>query len=156
MRLSGAAEKVKETPAVGGIYALRPDDYYGMKPKVVVREGDTVKVGDPLFVNKQQTEMRVVSPVSGTVHAVVRGERRKVLAIEVEADGQQTAVDFGTKRPQDMAGADVKAFLMETGMLALLQKRPYAITAEPDDTPKAIFVTAFSRMPLAADTTYVL
>lgn len=156
VQLAGIAAKSLENLPVEGIYALRPDDYYGLKPKVVVREGDLVKVGEPLFVNKQNPEMRVVSPVSGSVCAIVRGDRRKVLAVEVEADGKQAAVDYGVHRPQDMNEAEVKAFLMETGMLALLKKRPYDVTAEPDDVPKAVFVTAFSRMPLAADTTYVL
>ena len=83
-----AAQEVKALGASKG-YGLVPDAFYGVKPKVVVREGDVVKAGDALFVDKLHPEVNFVSPVSGKVSLVERGERRKVLSIQVEADSQQ-------------------------------------------------------------------
>ena len=95
INLQGKAEEKKIQLKSNGKYALVPDDFEGVTPKVVVKEGDKVKAGDALFVNKQYPEVKFASPVSGTVREVVRGERRKVLCIKVEADSQQEQVDFG-------------------------------------------------------------
>ncbi len=125
-------------------YALVPDDFVGLKPKVVVKEGDAVQVGDALFVDKLHQEVRFVSPVSGTVSLVERGDRRKVLSVRVKPDGKQTARKFDTK-------ADVKTLLLESGLFGFFRSRPYDVTANPEDKPKAIFVSAFNSMPLSQD-----
>ncbi len=131
-----------------GEYALCPDDFYGVKPKVVVREGDAVKVGDALFVDKLHPEVKFVSPVSGTVSMVERGDRRKLLSIRVQADGKQEARTFSTK--------DVKGALMESGLFGFFRQRPYDVVANPDDKPKAIYVSAFNSMPLSQDFEFAL
>lgn len=131
-----------------GQFALIPDDFYGMKPKVVVKEGDTVQVGDALFVDKNHPEVKFVSPVSGTVALVERGERRKVMSVRVDADGKQTAKVFDEKDPLKL--------LLESGLFGFFRQRPYDVVANPEDKPKAIFVSAFNSMPLAADFEYVL
>lgn len=156
INLEGAASGEVSSLPVVGMYGICPDNYYGLKPKVVVREGDAVKVGDALFVDKNAPDLKVVSPVSGTVKAVVRGDRRKVLSVQVEADGQQAKVDFGAKDVSKMTAEEVKQYLAATGTLAYLRQRPYDITVNPSDTPKSIFVTAFSKMPLAADYAFLL
>ena len=97
IRLKGKAEEQKIQLKSNGKYALVPDDFEGVTPKVVVREGDHVKAGDALFVNKQYPQVRFASPVSGKVTAVERGERRKVLCVRVDADAQQEFVDYGKK-----------------------------------------------------------
>ena len=97
IHLQGKAEETKMNLKSNGHYALVPDDFEGVVPKVVVREGDVVRAGDALFVNKLYPEVRFASPVSGKVTAVERGERRKVLCVKVEADSQQQYVDFGKK-----------------------------------------------------------
>ena len=89
INLKGKAAKQKFSVKAAAQYALVPDDFVGMTPKVVVREGDKVKAGDALFVNKKQTDVKFASPVSGVVQAVVRGDRRKVLRVVVEADKDQ-------------------------------------------------------------------
>ncbi len=150
-----AAAKVSPANA-SKVYGLVPDAFWGMKPKVVVKEGDEVKAGDALFVNKLHPEMKFVSPVSGKVTLVERGDRRKVLSVQVEAAAQQQYVDFGKKQVNSLNAEQVKAVLLESGMFGYFIQRPYAIVANPDDTPKAIFVSTFSDMPLAADTNVVL
>ena len=122
INLQGKAEKKKLQLKSNGKYALLPDCFEGVVPKVVVKEGDKVKAGDALFINKNCQEMKFASPVSGTVTAVERGERRKVLAVKVQADATQVFTDFGVK-----------------------------VVTTPDTTPKAIFVSALRDKPLAAD-----
>lgn len=148
VNLKGKASLETIQTKVEGQYALIPDDFYGMKPKVVVKEGDTVKVGDALFVDKNHPEVKFVSPVSGTVAQVERGERRKVMSVRVDADGKQTAASFTEKDPLKL--------LLESGLFGFFRMRPYDVVANPEDKPKAIFVSAFNSMPLAADFEYVL
>lgn len=150
-----AAAKVSPANA-SKVYGLVPDAFWGMKPKVVVKEGDEVKAGDALFVNKLHPEMKFVSPVAGKVLLVERGERRKVLSVQVEAAAQQQYVDFGKKQVNSLNAQQVKEALLESGLFGYFIQRPYAIVANPDEQPKAIFVSAFSDMPLAADTDVVL
>ena len=148
VNLTGKASLETMLMKVSGQYALVPDDFYGMKPKVVVKEGDTVKVGDALFVDKNHPEVKFVSPVSGTVALVERGERRKVMSVRVDADGKQDSATFTEKDPLKL--------LLESGLFGFFRMRPYDVVANPEDKPKAIFVSAFNSMPLAADFEYVL
>ncbi len=150
-----AAAKVSAANA-SKVYGLVPDAFWGMKPKVVVKEGDEVKAGDALFVNKLHPEMKFVSPIAGKVILVERGDRRKVLSVQVEAAAQQQYVDFGKKQVDSLNADQVKAALLESGLFGYFIQRPYAVVANPDDTPKAIFISAFSDMPLAADTNVTL
>ena len=156
MNLKGKAAKEQFQVKKTGVYALMPDDFTGVKPKVVVKENDVVKVGDALFVDKNHPEVKFVSPVSGKVTMVERGDRRKVLSVRVEADAEQQYVDFGVKNVAQMTAGQVKGTLLETGLFAFLKQRPYDVVPDPAVAPKAIFVSAFNSMPLAADFEYVL
>ena len=104
INLAGKAEKSKMTLKASGKYALCPASFEGVKPKVMVKEGDKVKAGDALFVNKEYPEVKFASPVSGTVSLVERGDRRKLLSIRVDADAQQEYADFGVKDVTKMDG----------------------------------------------------
>ena len=137
-------------------YALVPDDFHGMIPKVMVKEQEYVKAGDVLFVDKKCPDVKFVSPVSGTVIAVQRGDRRKVMSVQVKAEAQQQFIDFGVKDIASMSGEKVKAALLEAGLFAFFMQRPYQVVADPSTTPKAIFISAFDTMPLAPDFEFVL
>ena len=154
IRLKGKAEEQKIQLKSNGKYALVPDDFEGVTPKVVVREGDHVKAGDALFVNKQYPQVRFASPVSGKVTAVERGERRKVLCVKVEADAQQEFVDFGKKDVAKMDGQAVVNALLDAGVFGYINQLPYAVSTNPEVMPKAIFVSALRDKPLACDFEY--
>ncbi|NDV58533.1 Na(+)-translocating NADH-quinone reductase subunit A [Bacteroides sp. 519] len=139
-----------------GMYALVPDDFTGVTPKVVVKEQDYVKAGSPLFVDKNHPEVKFVSPVSGVVTGVERGERRKVLAITVKASEVQEYEEFGKKNVSSLSGSEVKTSLLEAGLFAFIKQRPYDIIADPTVTPKGIFVSAFDSQPLAPDFEFIL
>ena len=151
INLKGAAAKEKQTIQVGGVYALQPDDFQGVKPKVVVKEGDKVKAGDALFINKAYPEVKFASPVSGTVTLVERGDRRKVLSVQVTADAKQEFTDFGKKDAKTLTGEQVKKALLEAGLFGYINQLPYAISTNDQSEPKAIFVSALRDMPLAGD-----
>ena len=154
INLKGRATEQKIQLKSNGKYALMPDDFEGVTPKVVVKEGDKVQAGDALFVNKQYPEVKFASPVSGTVSAVVRGERRKVLCVKVDADAQQSFVDFGKKDVAKLDGKAVIDALLEAGLFGYINQLPYAVSTNPSVMPKAIFVSALRDKPLAADFEY--
>ena len=154
IHLQGKAEEKKIQLKSNGKYALMPDDFEGVTPKVVVKEGDMVKAGDALFVNKQFPQVKFASPVSGTVREVVRGERRKVLCIKVDADAQQEFTDFGKRDVSSLSGEQVINALLEAGLFGYINQLPYAVSTNPETMPKAIFVSALRDKPLAADFEY--
>jgi Na+-transporting NADH:ubiquinone oxidoreductase subunit A len=151
INLKGRAAEEKIQLVSKGKFALVPDDFEGVTPKVVVKEGDKVKAGDALFINKQYPEVKFASPVSGTVSAVVRGERRKVLCVKVDADTQQSFVDFGKKDVSKLDGKAVTDALLEAGIFGYINQLPYAVSTNPSVQPRAIFVSALRDKPLAAD-----
>ena len=151
IHLQGKAEEKKIQLKSNGKYALVPDDFEGITPKVVVREGDHVKAGDALFVNKLYPEVKFASPVSGIVREVARGERRKVLCVRVDADAQQEFTDFGRRDVNTMNGEQVVNALLEAGLFGYINQLPYAVSTNPGAQPKAIFVSALRDKPLAAD-----
>ena len=148
-----AAPEVIKT-VVPDIVAVKPTDFKGLVPRLLVKEGDAVKAGSPVMADKQRPEILFTSPVSGTVSGIVRGQKRKLLAVLVKASEKQEYVDFGAKAPA--TAEDTKQLLLNTGLWGALIQRPYGTMAQPDTTPKAIFVSSFSTAPLAADTDFTL
>ena len=153
--LEGAAEQQLAVCPLAETYAVKPADFNGIVPKLAVKEGCSVKAGDPLFVDKATEKIAVVSPVSGTVKAIERGERRKLLRICIESDGKQDYKSFNAPDTEKASGEEVHALMLEAGMAAFLRQRPYDVIADPEQKPKSIFVSAFSTMPLAADFSFV-
>ena len=156
INLKGKASQEIAPVQEPGRYSLVPDDFTGVTPKVVVKPEERVKAGDPLFVDKNHPELKFVSPVSGRVVNVERGARRKVLNIIVEADDQTDYKVFGKKNPAEMDGQAVRDLLLESGLFAFVRQRPYDVIADPTQSPKAIFVSAFDSAPLAPDFEFVL
>jgi Na+-transporting NADH:ubiquinone oxidoreductase subunit A len=151
INLAGKAKKVKININSGDEYALVPDDFVGVTPKVVVHEGDMVKAGDALFVNKDYPEVKFSSPVSGIVKAIIRGDRRKVLCVKIKADTEQQFTRFDLKPIGQMKANDVKSALLDAGLFGYINQLPYAVSTNPSTTPKAIFISALRDKPLSAD-----
>ena len=135
--------------------AVQPSDYKGLNARLLVREGDKVLAGSPVLADKKNPDVLVTSPVSGTVKEVVRGDKRKLLAVLVDADKDQEYLDFGAAGSA-LTAEEVKDKLLKSGLWAAFIQRPYGILADPVVKPKAIFVSAFSTAPLAADTEFTL
>lgn len=154
--LVGEADNVIINAAKSSRYALVPDDFHGVVPKILVKSGDKVKVGTPLMCDKNRPEVNFVSPVSGEVVEVVRGERRKVMEITLKSDDKFDAVDFGKPDAAAMSETEIKNLLLQSGLFPYIKQRPYDIIANPDDTPRDIFVTAIDSAPLAPAFSLVL
>lgn len=149
INLKGKASETMLNAGKSASYAIVPDYYTGILPKVLVRPGDKVKAGSALMVDKNRPEIKFVSPVSGEVAAVNRGEKRKVLSIVVTPDAQIEYEDFGKKNVASLKAEEVKETLLNAGMWPFIKQRPYDIVASPSDSPRDIFVTAFNSAPLA-------
>lgn len=156
INLKGKASEVYAKAQLPEMFSVRPDDFHGIKPKTVVKEGDQVKVGSVLFYDKNNSDVKVCSPVSGEVVAVNRGERRKVLDIRIKSDGSFTSEAFTKGKPKDMKVDDVKALLSNAGFLAFVKQRPYDVVANPNDKPKAIFISGFDTAPLAPNYDFIM
>lgn len=156
IHLKGTAAETKRVVGACTEYVVRPDTFEGVVPKLVIHEGDRVEVGDALFVDKNRPEVRFASPVSGMVKAVERGERRKILGIKLQADELQAFHDFGKRDVTSLSADEVKNALLEAGLFGYIYQLPYAVSADPQATPKAIFVSALRDMPLAGNFEYEL
>lgn len=142
LRLAGAVTDLTPIEVKATKCAVIPDDFPGFLPKLDVKEGDYVKVGSVLMHNKQRPQVCLVSPVSGSVVAIVRGERRKILRVEIESDGKFDAEQFDVKSP-------LPELLGRSGLLAMFRNRPYDIVPDPAVRPRDIFITAIDSAPLA-------
>ena len=156
INLKGKAAEVLVTGKEPGFYALVPDDFPGVTPKVVVKEQEYVMAGGPLFIDKNHPEVKFVSPVSGVVTSVERGARRKVMNIVVEAAAEQDYEEFGKQDVARMNADRVKELLLQSGMFAFIKQRPYDVIADPAVAPRAIFVSAFDSNPLAPEFEFAL
>ncbi len=154
--ISGVAAQNTKKVIVPDVVAVKPTDFRGLVPKLLVREGDKVLAGTPVLADKMSQNILFTSPVSGTVAEVVRGEKRKLLEVRIKADEKQEYVDFGVKRVADMSAEQIKEALLAAGLWPALVQRPYGIIANPEVKPKAIFVSAFSTAPLAASPEFTL
>ena len=156
IRLEGQATRATADAPSSDTYAVSPLDFEGVTPKLLVKVGDRVKAGTPLFFNKYDERILFTSPVSGTVAAINRGEKRKVLSVIVSPDAEQQYEEFPIPDLSSATREQVIELLLKAGMWAMFVQRPYGIIADPGDAPKAIFVSAFDSAPLAPDYDYVL
>ncbi|ARV07422.1 NADH:ubiquinone reductase (Na(+)-transporting) subunit A [Polaribacter sp. SA4-10] len=156
IKLVGEAEHTTKELSIGSVYAIKPEDFHGIIPKLIAKEGAEIKAGEPLFYSKSDERILFSSPVSGKVVEVIRGARRKVLAMKIAADVKQEYKDFGKKDAGKMSAEEVKNHLFAAGCWPFIKQRPYDVVANPNQVPKAIFVSGYASAPLAADLDYTL
>lgn len=149
-----AAPKVVETEQPE-TFVIKPTDFYGTyMPKPVVKEGDTVKAGTPLFHDKKHEQVLYTAPVSGEIVEIKRGEKRKLLEIKILADKKVEYASFNKYSVSDIANlpvAELKNQLLSSGVWPMIVQRPFGVVADPSVTPKAIHISAFDTHPLAPD-----
>ncbi len=156
IKLKGEAEKTLEKAIVSNFYTLRPEDFHGVIPKLISKVGTKVKAGETVFYDKSNENVKFVSPVSGEIIEIKRGEKRKILAIKIQADKSQvyeehTTIDLNAATPEA-----VKFLLLASGCWPFVKQRPYDVIANPDQSPKAIFISGYASAPLAADYDFTL
>jgi Na+-transporting NADH:ubiquinone oxidoreductase subunit A len=153
IKLKGKAKTEVSSLDSSGIYAIRPIDFPGVVAKLMVKEGDSVKCGSPLFYSKNNEQIKFCSPVSGTIQGIVRGDKRKLLEITIESDGlmqKESSIDVS-----NLSSEFIRAELLQKGYWSAIRQRPFEIIANPADKPKAIFITGFDTAPLAPDYEFV-
>lgn len=134
--------------------AVVPDDFTGLTPKAVVAPGDHVKKGSPIIIDKHYTDITLVAPIAGVVREIVRGERRKILRVIIDANESNEALNFDTENLNNTSKA--RKLLMRSGLWAEMRQRPYDIIPDAEATPRDIFVTTFDTAPLAPNYDYIL
>jgi Na+-transporting NADH:ubiquinone oxidoreductase subunit A len=152
--IKGKAAPVVLKRVVPDVVAIKPTDFKGLVPRLLVREGDKVLAGSPVMADKLHPEILITSPVSGTVRQIVRGEKRKLLAVLVKADAKQEYVDFGI--PDIVKEGQARDILLKSGLWASLVQRPYGVMASLDAQPKIIYISTFNTAPLAPDNEFAL
>ena len=156
IKLVGAAEKDISKASLSNAYVINLQDFHGVNPKMLKKEGAEVKAGEALFYNKNHENMLFVSPVSGTLVEIKRGERRSILALKITADKAQVAVSHAIPNLGAISASEVKSFLLQSGCWPFIKQRPYDVIANPETSPKAIFISGYTTAPLAADLDFTL
>lgn len=150
VKLDGLAElQTLEFPAAP-FYYIRPSDFRWLTPRLLVAENDPVEVGTPLFADKQDERVVVVSPVRGCVRQIVRGAKRAILALVIESE--TSAAPFRiVDVPMPSNSQDARTLMMQYGLWPMLRQRPFSVIPNPDAQPKAVFILCFDSAPLAPD-----
>lgn len=156
IKLQGVASRVIVEAPKSDVYAIKPSDFHGVVPKLVLREGAKVKVGTPIFFDKENDKIKWTSPVSGEIVEVLRGARRKVLEIRIKSDGQFTSESFSPVDLNTVSKDDLISEMLNAGLWPLVKERPFDLIANPSAQAKAVFVSAFDSSPLAPDYDFIL
>ncbi len=156
IKLKGKPETMLQTASSADLYALKPSDFYGLTPRLSVKQDQEVKAGEALFTDKYNPEVNYVSPVGGKVSLINRGERRKILEIIVSPDTAAGSIDFGKADPGALDREAVKQYLLMAGMWPFIKRRPYGIVAKPNEEPRDIFISGFDTAPLSPDYEFIL
>ncbi len=160
IKLVGKAEKQLDNFKSAKTYAIKPTDFIGLqRPKVPLNEGDTVKAGTPILFDKAMEKVQFVSPVSGEIVEIKRGDRRKLLEIKILADSEITYETFTAHDASSLKSLSKESVIdtmCQGGVWPQLIQRPYGIIANPEETPKSIFISGFDTHPLAPDYGFTL
>ncbi len=145
-------EAKKEISAIDArFYAIKPTDFIGVFPRLMVKEGDSVKAGTPLFIDKYRENIIFTSPVSGIIEEISRGDKRVLEEIRIKSGDQPEFEDFGKSVISETGREAIIEKLLKSGVWPVIRQRPYSIIANPVDTPKGIYVSGFDTSPLAPD-----
>jgi len=136
IKLVGEAALTKTNAIKSNFYTIRPEDFHGVTPKLLVKANQKVQAGEPLFFDKSNEEIKFVSPVSGEIIEISRGEKRRILEIKIKADKVLTFVEYKKLNLSKAKSEDIKALLLASGCWPFVKQRPYDVIADPSRTPK--------------------
>lgn len=156
IRLKGTAVKTVSASDKSDLYAVKPTEFKGIEPRVLVKKGQEVLSGTPLFCDKTHPEIVFVSPVRGIVEDILRGERRKLLDIVVRSGSEPGFEPLQKGEPSTMDSDAVRQQILKSGLWPSFIQRPYGVLANPADQPRDIFISSFDTAPLAADYDFIL
>ena len=155
IKLKGVADRVYANVPNSDLYALKPTDFHLVIPKMIVKVGDFVEAGDILFYDKNNEKIKFSSSVSGVVSDIVRGEKRKILEVVIKADSEIKYKQFQIPDLSSLNKDSIINLLLISGLWPLIRQRPFGTIANPEDSPKSIFISAFDSSPLAPDNDFI-
>ncbi|CAI8215845.1 MAG: Na(+)-translocating NADH-quinone reductase subunit A [Cryomorphaceae bacterium] len=156
INLLGEADKVYASVKPTKRYVVKPTDFHTLTPKLAVKVGDKVKAGTILFFDKYNDKVNFCAPVSGEVIDIVRGAKRKILEVVLEADAVIEYEQFNTDTAKNISRVQIIDTMLKAGIWPFVRQKPYDIVANPTDMPKAIFISAFNSAPLTIDNDFAL
>ncbi|MEE2953981.1 MAG: Na(+)-translocating NADH-quinone reductase subunit A [Bacteroidota bacterium] len=156
INLTGEAEKVYASIKPIRRFSLKPTDFHSLTPKLVIKEGDFIKAGSPLFFDKYNDKINYCSPVSGEIMEIIRGDKRKIMEITINADEEIKYLPFDISRKKIFSREEIIQKMLQGGVWPFIRQKPYDIVASPNDMPKAIFISSFKSAPLAIDNDFAL
>ena len=158
LKIVGEASKILKKNIISSIFSVKPTDFFGLIPKLIVKEGDKVKIGTPLFYSKENPNITVVSPVSGSIKSIVRGPKRKILELIIDSDNKnlKTKHDLSFENNDKNQSQKIINLLLISGCWTYLRQRPYGVIADPNILPKAIFISTIDKAPLGVDYDFIL
>ena len=151
IKLVGASTDSVSAAKRSDTYAVQPPNFVGLTPKLKVKEGDSVKAGTTLFFDKKVDSVQYASPVSGTIKAIVRGAKRRIMAVVVQADESDSYVEFGSFDLNNASKDSLLKRVLDGGMFPCFRQRPFDVVANPSDTPRSIHISGFDSSPLAGN-----
>tara|TARA_B100002052_G_C15877105_1_gene597492 strand:- start:547 stop:1893 length:1347 start_codon:yes stop_codon:yes gene_type:complete len=155
IKIKGIADRVYANISPSKYYAVKPSDFHLLIPKLIVKVGDSVKAGDVLFHDKNMERIKFTSPVSGVISDIVRGAKRKILEVVIEAGDEIQYKEFEKRNLASLNRNSIIQDLLISGLWPVIRQRPFSTIANPDDEPKAIFISAFDSSPLAPDNDFI-
>jgi len=156
INLSGEADKVYANVPSSNLYVVKPTDFHGLTPKLVVKEGDKVMSGSTLFFDKYNEAIKFSSPVSGEVTSIVRGAKRKIMEVVITSDEEIKYKAFDKVESDKLSRKQIIDHMLESGVWPFIRQKPFDIIANQNDVPKSIIVSSFNTEPLSADNDFVL
>ena len=156
INLKGAAKNiVKEAPYPKSV-SLNPSNFHLIIPKMVVRVGEKVNVGDVIFYSKKDERIKFCSPVDGLIKEIVRGAKRKIIEIVIDVDKNQKKLEHNIIELEKLNVDEIKNIILNSGCWPFIKQRPYEIIANPSEKPKSIFISSFNSAPISADFQIIL
>lgn len=156
IKLSGEADKSVSMLPLSELFAIKPPDFAGLVPKLLVKEGDEVLAGTALIYDKNNEFIKFSSPVSGEVVEILRGDKRKILEIKILADKEIKYASFAKANPSELSRQEITEALLKSGTWPFIRQRPFGTVANPGEKPKSIFISAFDSNPLAPDMNFIM
>ena len=144
INIKGVADKELKKVPLPTQLALILDDFHLIVPKLLVKEGQSIKRGQPIFYSKSNEKIKFVSPSSGTLEKVVRGDRRKILEIIIKTDKKDSVFKHKIPNQDKLDKPTIVDLLLKSGCWPFIKQRPFDIIANPDENPKSIFISCLS------------
>ncbi|MGB4845830.1 MAG: hypothetical protein WBP16_15300, partial [Ferruginibacter sp.] len=156
IKLQGEAAKTVSSISLPELFGLKPPDFAGLTPKLLVNTGDEVLAGTPLIYDKNNEAIKFSSPVSGEVVEILRGDKRRIMEIKILADKEIRYEPFKKANPNDLSRDEITKALLNSGTWPFIRQRPFGTVANPGENPKSIFISAFDSNPLAPDINFIM